>query len=73
MDSTIFWETKCYQTCFLIDLPRLDKEQDIDQLTDFGKDLMYFMTAMGLERPVVESIKKFDFTRTKKYAFVHSM
>jgi hypothetical protein len=61
------------QTCFIIDLPRLSHEQELDQLTDFGKDLVYFMTAMGLEQTVINSIRRFDFTRTQKYAFIHSM
>ena len=69
------------QTVFLIDLPRLDEvvgEQGNDeevkkQLTFFGKELLYFLEAMGLDRDVIKGVLKFDFAATQGLAFVHSM
>ncbi|KAH8600886.1 tyrosyl-DNA phosphodiesterase-domain-containing protein [Bisporella sp. PMI_857] len=60
---------------FIIDLPRLSEGivANSDQLTNFGKELLYFLQAMGLEKRVVDSILKFDFSRTSNLAFVHSI
>ncbi|RFU35872.1 hypothetical protein B7463_g521, partial [Scytalidium lignicola] len=60
---------------FLIDLPRLPqgKTTPTDQLTAFGKELLYFLTAMGIDQTTVDSIRNFDFTNTSKLAFVHSI
>lgn len=65
--------TEYVQTCFVIDLPRLPVEVDAEELTDFGEDLTRFLHAQGLEKRVVDSLKKFDFSETRRYAFVHSM
>jgi hypothetical protein len=43
------------------------------QITEFGKELLYFIQAMGLDPKVVASMNKFDFSRTAQLGFVHSM
>lgn len=43
------------------------------ELTEFGKELFYFLEAMGLDAKLTASLKKFDFSRTSHLAFVHSM
>lgn len=60
---------------FLIDLPRLTGDQDSgrESMTLFGRDLIYFLEAMGLDQKVIESIYKFDFSRTQNLAFVHTI
>ena len=60
---------------FLIDLPRLDKGEEIQKgkMTFFGRELIHFLEAMGLDDEIVDSIHKFDFSETKGLAFVHSM
>ena len=60
---------------FLIDLPRLpDKCQTpTAELTAFGEELVYFLQAMGLEDTVVQSVYKFDFSKTIDLAFVHTI
>ncbi|KAL6719708.1 hypothetical protein ACLMJK_001629 [Lecanora helva] len=60
---------------FLVDLPRQPpgKRTEIHHLTEFGKELVYFCKAMGLESSIVESISNFDFTNTKNLAFVHTI
>lgn len=60
---------------FLIDLPRKpdDQHTPITELTAFGKDLIYFLQAMGLEDTVVQSVHKYDFSKTKDLAFVHTI
>ncbi|KAL8759091.1 MAG: hypothetical protein Q9184_003732 [Pyrenodesmia sp. 2 TL-2023] len=60
---------------FLIDLPRLParhvtKEAD---MTDFAKDLAYFLRAMGLDPTIIDSIHQFDFSSTQDLAFVHTI
>lgn len=62
---------------FLIDLPRLEVERPEnearDNLTYFGKELIYFVEAMGLEQDVVKGVLNFDFTATEGIAFVHTI
>ncbi len=64
---------------FIIDLPKLSKEQQEQAKTDqsfstpFLEDLYYFLTAQGLDESLVRSLRKFDFSATSRYAFVHSM
>ncbi|KAL9024726.1 MAG: hypothetical protein Q9196_006304, partial [Gyalolechia fulgens] len=60
---------------FLIDLPRLPAEQAMhkDEMTHFGKDLVYFLEAMGLDQTIVTSIHQFDFSATRYLAFVHTI
>lgn len=59
----------------MIDLPRLPngKTTALDELSDFGKELRYFLDAMGLDMKISNSLLKFDFSRTAKLRFVHSM
>ena len=60
---------------FLIDLPRLPDSYQTPtvELPAFGKELIYFLQAMGLEETVVQSVHKFDFSKTKDIAFVHTI
>ena len=62
-------------TVFLIDLPRrgdgmMGKSED---LTFFGQELLYFLEKMDLWDKAREAVLKFDFSRTEKLAFVHSV
>ena len=60
---------------FLIDLPRLPagRRTELEGLTSFGQELIYFLEAMGLERSIINSIYSFDFQETKDLAFVHAI
>ena len=60
---------------FLIDLPRLPGSQRTtkEDLTFFGRELIYFLEAMGLEGSIIESLYNFDFRATKDIAFVHTI
>ena len=60
---------------FMIDLPRLQEGTTVkeDDLTFFGKELIYFCKAMGLQQDVTQSLHKFDFSATKDMAFVHTI
>jgi hypothetical protein len=59
---------------FLIDLPRSPPaNHSSHQMTPFERELIYFLEAMGLDRKIIQSIPKFDFSRTKDLAFVHSI
>ncbi len=42
-------------------------------MTFFGKELIHFLEAMGLQRDIVLSLYNFDFSETKSLAFIHSM
>jgi hypothetical protein len=59
---------------WLIDLPRLpSKATTVDDLTNFGKELMYFIQKQGLPEDAIEGILNFDFSATKDIAFVHTV
>lgn len=60
---------------FLIDLPRLpgDEKASKESLTPFGRELVYFLEAKGLLASVIDSLYYFDFSRTKDFAFIHSI
>jgi hypothetical protein len=61
---------------FLIDLPRLPDDapaQDEANLTFFGQELFYFCRAMDLSPRHIRSMLRFDFSATKRYAFVHTI
>lgn len=60
---------------FVIDLPRLEGNRSAraEDMTFFGRELIYFLQAMGLQQEIVGSVYNFDFTATKDYAFVHTI
>ncbi|KAF2397916.1 phospholipase D/nuclease [Trichodelitschia bisporula] len=66
-------------TVFLIDLPRLGQTsngevlQSEDDLTFFGKELLHFIKAQGLQERVWKGVLNFDFSKTNHLAFVHSI
>lgn len=69
-------ETGCLENvCFLIDLPRLPdgQEAELKRLTRFGEELLAFLHAMGLDKAQIDSMRRFDFSRTAHLAFVHSI
>ncbi|KAI0976054.1 tyrosyl-DNA phosphodiesterase-domain-containing protein [Xylaria arbuscula] len=56
---------------FVIDLPmRTDTE---NQLTLFGQELCYFLTASGLDKSLIQSLSKYDFSATNQYRFIHTI
>ncbi len=60
---------------FIIDLPRLPNMQRItvDETTAFGRELLRFLGAMGIDEAVTDSILNFDFSKTSHLAFIHSI
>ena len=59
---------------FLIDLPRYPEGENIPrEMTAFGLDLVQFLNAMGLDSKIIQSLYKFSFSATSRYAFVHSI
>ena len=59
---------------FIVDLPRLTGTRATPEtLTFFGKELLYFLQAMGLQQDIVSSIFNFDFSKTKDLAFIHTI
>ena len=56
---------------FLIDLPRLSGSSGTQ--TPFSQELAYFLTAKGIEPSIIQSLQKFDFSRTNHLAFVHTI
>lgn len=62
-------------TVWLIDLPRLPNKDlvAVEDLTDFGKELMYFVEKQGLPQDARDGVLNFDFSATKDFAFVHTV
>ncbi|KAI9840597.1 MAG: hypothetical protein M1838_003992 [Thelocarpon superellum] len=60
---------------FLVDLPRRPDGAPIskEHLTFFGKELIYFLEAMGLSKSIIDNVLRFDFSATTEIAFVHSI
>jgi hypothetical protein len=58
---------------WLIDLPRLPNKITAGDLTDFGKELMFFIEKQGVPQDAREGILNFDFSATKNIAFVHTV
>ncbi|KAK3401197.1 tyrosyl-DNA phosphodiesterase-domain-containing protein [Sordaria brevicollis] len=58
---------------FIIDLPLLDDPDMTRELTPFGEELSYFLKAKRLDDNLIKSMKKYDWTETKRYGFVHSI
>ena len=58
---------------FIIDLPHLPERAKPEDMTDFAKELICFVEAMGLHKEAVQSLYAFDFSATKGLAFVHSI
>lgn len=60
---------------FLIDLPRFSNSQQIATPTTtlFGTELRRFLRALGLEERLIQSLENYDFSKTNRYGFIHSM
>ncbi|KAJ5613043.1 hypothetical protein N7510_006237 [Penicillium lagena] len=61
-------------SAFLIDLPK--KSDDISSQcskTAFYEELVYFLKAMTLHENVISKLDSFDFSKTARYAFVHTV
>ncbi len=58
---------------FIIDLPRLPEGQRTAPDTFFGRELIYFLNAMGLEQSIVDSVSHFNFGASEHFAFVHTI
>lgn len=57
----------------MIDLPRLPNRISADQLPPFGRELLYFLQAQGMDSNLVDSLLRFDFAKSAPLAFVHTM
>lgn len=62
-------------TVWMVDLPRLSDKKRVAQedLTLFGKELVRFLMAKGLDGRIIDSLCGFDFSGTKEVAFVHTI
>lgn len=61
-------------TVFMIDLPRLPAEVDREATqTSFLDDLSYFLTAQNVDQSLVKSLGGYDFSKTARYGFVHTI
>jgi hypothetical protein len=57
---------------YLIDLPKLGSDAQY-QDTFFSAELKRFLLASGLDGGLVQSLNKYDFSKTASQAFVHTM
>ncbi|KAJ5280032.1 hypothetical protein N7478_005404 [Penicillium angulare] len=60
-------------TAFLIDLPLKANHKTPSSKTFFHEELVHFLKASTLNENVIAKMDKFDFTETKRYAFVHTI
>ncbi|GKZ23809.1 hypothetical protein AbraCBS73388_010402 [Aspergillus brasiliensis] len=59
------------KSVFLIDLPKKNGTEQPKTL--FYEDLVYFLKASTLHENVIAKLDNFDFSRTSKFAFVHTI
>lgn len=59
---------------FMIDLPRLpdNGKGEFEELSLFGKELVYYLKLQGLSHNVRDGVLNFDFSATKDMMFVHT-
>ncbi|KAL4992890.1 tyrosyl-DNA phosphodiesterase-domain-containing protein [Aspergillus falconensis] len=57
---------------FLIDLPKKDASTSGDS-TSFYRDLVHFLKASTLHEKVIAKLEEFDFSKTARFAFVHTI
>lgn len=62
---------------FLIDLPLIeDPAKRVganEPLTPFGEELCFFLRAQGVDDKMVNTLRKYDFSETARYRFVHTI
>ncbi|KAK9772650.1 putative Tyrosyl-DNA phosphodiesterase-domain-containing protein [Seiridium cardinale] len=60
---------------FMMDLPLIEDpaRRAANELTPFGQELAFFLSAQGLEQSLVKSLGKYDFSETSRYALVHTI
>jgi hypothetical protein len=63
--------TNDWQTVFLIDLPKMAAPKPGE--TAFYEELVYFLKASDLHANIIRKLDSFDFSETKRYAFVHTV
>ncbi|KAJ6134180.1 hypothetical protein N7523_000502 [Penicillium sp. IBT 18751x] len=62
-------------TVFVIDLPKKGAESgpDKDLKPPFYEELVYFLKASTLHDNIIKKLENFDFSKTARYAFVHTI
>ncbi|KAJ5826138.1 tyrosyl-DNA phosphodiesterase domain protein [Penicillium riverlandense] len=61
-------------SAFLVDLPKKsDDTSSNGSKTAFYEELVYFLKAMTLNENVISKLDGFDFSKTARYAFVHTV
>ncbi|KAL4941455.1 hypothetical protein BDV06DRAFT_194538 [Aspergillus oleicola] len=58
---------------FLIDLPKKDASTLSGSNTNFHNDLVYFLEATTLHENIIAKLENFDFSKTAKFAFAHTI
>ncbi|KAL4927449.1 uncharacterized protein BDV17DRAFT_282549 [Aspergillus undulatus] len=58
---------------FLIDLPKSDPPAPSESKTSFYNDLVYFLKASTLHENIIAKLDNFDFSKTAKFAFIHTI
>jgi len=60
-------------TVWIIDLPRVVDDESGDLQTLFLTNLRYFLKRQGLSESIMNSLNKFNWSKTRSYAFIHSI
>lgn len=65
---------KCLIPWFRIRRFRVDWDASFRlDIPPFGRELLYFLRAQGLDTSIIDSLCAFDFSATKGIAFVHTI
>lgn len=60
---------------FLIDVPRIEDPANraTNFLTPFADELIFFLEAQGVDKPMINSLRNYDFSETSQYGFIHTI
>lgn len=60
---------------FLIDVPRIEDPANRATriLSPFAEELSFFLEAQGVDKPMIDSLRNYDFSETSRYGFVHTI
>jgi hypothetical protein len=58
---------------YIQDFPRCKSKQSLEDLTQFAKDLLFFVRGQRLSQHILDKFLDYNFEKTTDIGFVHSM
>jgi hypothetical protein len=58
---------------YIQDFPRCSRQQSVDELPQFAKDVLFFMKGQNLPSHILTKVCEYNFDKSAGVEFVHSM